>query len=249
MVYIVLGMHKSGTTLVARLLQEAGIQMVDYPGGGRYQDDKYEREATKAINKALLADENQFSLDVTEPLIGPLDPALLARARQQARELSDLPGDWGFKDPRTCLTLPFWDEALAGSRAVFVHRHPMEVMANYLRSRKRYKRGQRLRLAVAALNAWHVYNRSVLRHLERSIHPDRRILVDYTRLMQRPAEEIARLEHFLGRALDAGALVPNRFRSTRELRALYAAACTALALRAKPTWFIHRKLVRMAGGD
>ena len=56
MIYVVLGMHKSGTTLVAKMLHASGINMgesidesADYSAGNHY-----ERQSTAELNHVLL---------------------------------------------------------------------------------------------------------------------------------------------------------------------------------------------------
>jgi hypothetical protein len=73
---------------------------------------------------------------------------------------------FGFKDPRTLLTLPFWEEAIS---PVFIatFRHPLNVSCSLLR---------RSGMAISAgLSLWHEYNRRLL-----TIVQDRGIpLVDF----------------------------------------------------------------------
>lgn len=49
-------------------------------------------------------------------------------ARQRDRLIASLTcprgTPWGFKDPRTLLTLPFWEQGLADQRLVGTFRHP-----------------------------------------------------------------------------------------------------------------------------
>ena len=40
---------------------------------------------------------------------------------------------WGFKDPRTCLTLPFWRPLIGPAAFVICHRHPLEIADSLLR--------------------------------------------------------------------------------------------------------------------
>ena len=42
-------------------------------------------------------------------------------------------GLWGWKDPRTCLFLPFWLDRLPDALIVGVFRHPLEVYESHLR--------------------------------------------------------------------------------------------------------------------
>ena len=62
---------------------------------------------------------------------------------------------WGFKDPRTLLTLPFWREALGDARLVGTFRHPARV------ARSLVSRDPSMPFD-AALDLWLAYNRRLL---------------------------------------------------------------------------------------
>ena len=58
MIYVVLGMHKSGTTLISETLHESGINMGEFSdiqqGIGYDEGHKYERRETQQINRQIL---------------------------------------------------------------------------------------------------------------------------------------------------------------------------------------------------
>lgn len=62
---------------------------------------------------------------------------------------------WGFKDPRTTITLPFWQEALPGMRLVATFRHPNRVASSLVK-----RRG--LQPASPPMELWADYNRKLL---------------------------------------------------------------------------------------
>lgn len=73
MIYVVLGMHKSGTTLVARTLHESGIHMGVFDESLDYQQgNKYEHREFQEINRRILA-----------PFLVPDLAELRARQRRQ----------------------------------------------------------------------------------------------------------------------------------------------------------------------
>ena len=52
MIYIILGMHKSGTTLISQILHKSGINMGNFNEDVSYdQGNKYERPASQKINR------------------------------------------------------------------------------------------------------------------------------------------------------------------------------------------------------
>ena len=147
MIVVVLGMHKSGTTLVAEILHRGGIAMVDRVPEASDYDERFffERDEAVAINKALLG-RDAYSLDTVRLRPRADDPALRRRIADLVADLDARHGDWGFKDPRTCLTWPVWRELLPPHRLVCVYRHPLAVEGHYrIRNRQ---------TSFRALRAW-----------------------------------------------------------------------------------------------
>ncbi len=135
MVYLVLGMHKSGTTLVAEILHKSQISMVDEVQSNlSYEGDKFERKTTNEINKELLKASHSLtwadqSLQCTDEQAG--------RIRQMIAVCENKYTAWGFKDPRTCLTYHIWKQILPDHKILIVYRNPYQVMAHYFNSTRR----------------------------------------------------------------------------------------------------------------
>jgi hypothetical protein len=93
---------------------------------------------------------------------------------------------WGWKDPRTCLTLPFWAPLLPETRCVICLRNPLDV-ARSLEKRDglSLERGVRL---------WVDYLGSALLHSAGLP----RLFVSFDDLVERPASELARIAAFVG---------------------------------------------------
>ena len=110
---------------------------------------------------------------------------------------------WVVKDPRLCLTLPFWRPLLETPICVLVYRHPLEV-ARSLADRD----GLPVEVGVAL---WERYNLEALDNT----HSLPRVLVSYARLMQEPVDTLRLLRSQLETA-GAGEL---RMPASREIRA------------------------------
>ncbi|MFM7185965.1 MAG: sulfotransferase [Planctomycetota bacterium] len=199
MIYVVLGMHKSGTTLVSEMLHHSGIDMLEADGaaGGYDEGNTWERESTKAVNHGILGSAGAHSLRTTRRGYRPPDPECLGRMREVVAELSARHGDWGFKDPRTCLTYDLWAGELPEHRLVVVYRRPEECFAHY-RSAARGNVSRSLDVLVRCLPAWCEHNAAIIAAVERAAAPA--IVVHYSRLMDGDAE-FRRLERFVGRPL------------------------------------------------
>lgn len=193
---VVLGMHKSGTTLVSEILHHSGIRMVENDSVESYDHgNHFEREDTNQFNKRLLGCGEASSIRVVDRLaLSSVTPDMRIAAQRLVEAAGAREPAWGFKDPRTCLTYGFWKEILPDHRLVCIFRDVREVHAHYLK-RRRYSPVRGLHV----LRAWEAYNRCMLDAYD-AASPDRRILVDYARLMQDDAE-LARLGAFLARDL------------------------------------------------
>lgn len=157
-ILIVAGMHRSGTSLLARLLREAGISMgarlmpahKDNPQGYFENLDFVELHG-KILSYHRTPPEG-WTLEANLPVPDHLrQEALAAVARNEQAQ------PWGWKDPRTTLFLDFWASELPEARFVFVHRPPWEVIDSL------YRRGDGIFQMdpSLALHVWEHYNRLV----------------------------------------------------------------------------------------
>lgn len=197
MVHIVLGMHKSGTTLVTQMLHQSGIAMVEAADAtvGYDAGNQWEREATKQVNHSLLGSAGLYSLRARRR--GPLrvTDETAAGMRSIVAECSARHADWGFKDPRTCLTYDAWARELPPHRLIVVYRRPEEAWTHYWNSTRG---SRRLTVLREFLPRWCEYNAAILRTLETTSLPS--IVLHYSRLMD-DEREFDRLQAFLGRDL------------------------------------------------
>lgn len=147
---IVIGMHRSGTGIVARTMEDAGLFV-----GKRLQRD-HEPLFFVALNKwllrichgawdeakvihHLLADEEQCNLTteyLTRLIRSPRCAEFLGIRRfARYRALCDVKEPWGWKDPRNTFTLPLWKILFPRATVVHVYRHGVDV-AQSLRKRQ-----------------------------------------------------------------------------------------------------------------
>lgn len=195
MIYIVLGMHKSGTTLVAQTLHHSGIQMGDsFDKSAGYRDNKYEWREPFLINLDLLGvdEQNYFSLDNYEPFESIAPTAIQERMRSLISLRESTSTDWGFKEPLTCLTYGPWSRNLPPHKLIGVYRSPSQVL-------KHYNAGlTHPHLGFRALRAWSNYNHAMLNALRS--RQEHSILLRYEELMS-GSREFKRLEAFAERTL------------------------------------------------
>lgn len=115
---LVLGMHRSGTSLLAQVLDRAGVFLGDdlMPADPHNPDGYFEDLEIVTVHDRLLAalDRPWGSVKTALPLPdGWLEHPAAAEARTELtalvrRRLAAGHALWGFKDPRTCRLLPLW---------------------------------------------------------------------------------------------------------------------------------------------
>jgi hypothetical protein len=128
--YIVIGMHRSGTSLVAQVLHQAGIFM------GVLKDHNHEAMHFLSCNQHSLWADGHNWLDPAVPQqthwTTPSAKTLyiehfkLNTRIQRIRYLS-LPKDWGWKDPRNTFTLPMWLRLFPKAKVIYVKRNTTDI--------------------------------------------------------------------------------------------------------------------------
>ena len=134
---LVLGMHRSGTSALARLLNLMGAYFgPEGIGIGANEENPkgfWERRDVRELNDLLLhgagCDWDRvagFDADRVPP---PVVAEFEARAARLVLAM-DAQRPWFLKEPRLCLLLPFWRKFLEAPVAVHIVRHPLEVAAS-----------------------------------------------------------------------------------------------------------------------
>jgi hypothetical protein len=155
---ILLGMHRSGTSLIARLLDDLGLFQ-----GAELQDD-HESVYFMDVNDLLLKRvgaawdnpapvsgflENADALRLTAACVrADLESKRLAgylglKRYVKYKSLRKLDSPWGWKDPRTVFTLPLWLRLFPEARLVYIVRNGVDV-ASSLRVREQRELARRV---------------------------------------------------------------------------------------------------------
>ena len=150
---LVLGMHRSGTSCLAGCLQAAGLVSGEVNTRARHNArGNREHMAVMQLNDEVLAANGGSWRSPPDSVAWT--PAQIRSARSVAASIA-AEGIWGFKDPRTLLTIGGWLEALGEVRLCASFRHPRAV-ARSLNSRD-------ATLGEAeGLRLWHSYNSRLL---------------------------------------------------------------------------------------
>ncbi|MEM8987274.1 MAG: hypothetical protein AAGC95_11175 [Pseudomonadota bacterium] len=139
--FIILGMHRSGTSALTRMMQAAGARLSPDLYEGKEGNNPlgfYESREAVDINDTLFADIHTTWFDTAAlPLDWLSSPEAKTAQDRVESLLSDHFADaplFAAKDPRLCRTLPVWKEALSAfaGRIVYVlmARDPSEIAAS-----------------------------------------------------------------------------------------------------------------------
>jgi len=185
---VVLGMHRSGTSMVTRLLNLLGASL----GPQEYivaPDAKnpagyWERADVFGINEELLgaAGKSWDRPDGFDPASVPAEAMRLFEARARAIVANINPFEtWVIKDPRLCILFPLWRPMLERPLCIVAHRNPIDVAHSLLaRDGIPLDRG---------LELWELYTRSAL--AATSEVP--RLIVSYDAILADPATVTRRM--------------------------------------------------------
>jgi Sulfotransferase family len=146
---IFIGMHRSGTSMLGRLLEELGMFF------GALKDENNEALFFQDLNEWLLSQcggrwdnpapfnkyfwRNDAAVKLTELYIRNLlaSPRFVQflGARFALRGIGGLGTPWGWKDPRNTFTLPIWLRIFPNAKVVSIERNGVDV-AQSLRARE-----------------------------------------------------------------------------------------------------------------
>jgi len=187
----VLGMHRSGTSAIARGLTTLGVGLGNNllgPSAGDNDKGFWEDADITAFNDAVLAKLGS-SYDALAPLDAENAKAALRTERVRAeallaRKLS-ANATFAFKDPRTSVLLPFWRQVFSNlsldDKYVIALRNPLEVAASLQRR-----------------NGFHPARSLLLwtKHTLRALIDTRdrpRVVISYAAMLENPREQLARM--------------------------------------------------------
>lgn len=208
---ILTGMHRSATSLVASLLQRAGVQLgaqllepnLQNPRGFFEDVELYNfhESVLHSRGKSILVDRT-WAFTPTAEENAEAD-ALIATRAQSAL--------WGWKDPRTSLLLEFWHSKLPDAHFLFVYRHPFDVLLSLMRRGEWYMSG-----LLEGLEAWYTYNCALAEfHAQ---YPQQTLLCNCYAIVDHIQELEARVQERFGLDLNLDAAARDAQYQPDELR-------------------------------
>jgi hypothetical protein len=205
---IVLGAHRSGTSMVTRLINMMGAYfgMGDTSIGANAENPKgfWERGDVINVNDAILRhygcqwdklDNWQFFDTPAKKDLSALEPQM--QAMQNILLEMDANRPWVMKDPRMCLTYPFWQTKLELPVIVCVYRNPQEV-ARSLKTRNDIS-------LTHGMAFWEYYAVGVVNAMRNT--PT--IFVSHDALLAHPFETVQKLYEDLSKHIERGLNMPS----------------------------------------
>lgn len=224
---ILLGMHRSGTSLTTRLLVDIGIHMGSWlsrdaeavhfqrlnrrifsavsvkwgevdPLVQAVRSEEFVEQQAEAVQKALVRKWRFYDRD---PVIVNFFGRQLWQEVCQDNSLA-----WGWKDPRTAITLPIWIRVFPHARWLHVLRNGIDVTISV--HRRSLKQQRKLRNRVIPIDysprtldfaygfrLWETYVASILEHKD-LIPADQYLEMRYEDLLAAPERELRRVADF-----------------------------------------------------
>jgi len=188
MTICIAGMHRSGTSMITRLLNLCGL----------YLGPKTELSPAALDNEAGFWENSRFvrlNEDVLAQLGGAWDlPPAVTEGWELRDQMIPLRNDaaglirrfspyeiWGWKDPRNSITLPFWKRLIPDLKLLVCLRNPLEV-AQSLHQRSYASQA-------FSLNLWLTYNQRLLS----STKPAERVVTHYNAYFYNAQAELLRV--------------------------------------------------------
>jgi hypothetical protein len=201
-IVVVLGMHRSGTSLCSHILSALGVDMADRaPGRGlespgednakghweRWEIVEFHDRILKMFDQEFYSPLHDFAL----PVAWWADPQVAQVRRELAGFLEGRMGSgmFGFKDPRTIRLMPMWhqvfNELKLVPKIIYCVRNPAQV-ARSLRAR------DRIPLDIGEYR-WLCYNLEFFRYTKSLEF----CTIEYETWFNEPEQNLARLTNFL----------------------------------------------------
>ncbi|MGI9232381.1 MAG: sulfotransferase [Woeseiaceae bacterium] len=235
---IVIGMHRSGTSLLARQFEDLGVFM------GKWQGKNTNEAMFFRHRNQLLLSLAHASWDNPDAFLRALENSDWRRAfaRVAAGDLGSIrtfnflppkelarftPSQhqfWGFKDPRSSLTLPVWCDIFPNAKIINIVRDGNAVASSlFERSMKQLRDGSGMSLVsldpAMGIKLWAEYVLTAHSYCA-SLPQDRYLEIRYENLVQKPEAVLLNIADFIGLNADSDQLQKAASRVNRPQRSV-----------------------------
>ena len=204
-VLIIVGMHRSGTSLTASILQKAGLNigksLIGKAKGNEF--GHFENLEFVKFHELTLAKNNFNTAGYILDDIDVNDSETIILAQDLIKNNED--SQWGWKDPRTVLFLPLWERLLPDANYLFIYRSPWEVVDSLFRRGLDHDELFNEKPSMA-LSIWNSYNQKIKAHYKN--HKNKSIIFNINDIINKPQKL---QESLLGLGFDLNIEVSNNF--------------------------------------
>jgi|GEM_PF-6365731 len=195
---VVLGMHRSGTSMLGSILHNMGVKMGSSKDVEKNEFDNilgFFENYEVAIHNDELLDLMGGAWDKSpQKDLAELDKDKLNELKRQAKDILDKlykQGNVvGIKEPRMSILLDYWEEFLQNPQYIFIFRNPLDV-AKSLEKRNGFEIDK-------GLSLWTEYNERTLKFLKDKEY----LMLRYEDLLSDPATFTAEIFKFLQMEFD-----------------------------------------------
>jgi len=191
-VLVVVGMHRSGTSLLTQWLYKCGLNVGDQlvgPSTGN-EDGHFEDTDFFELHRQTLREQELPDNGFIHHALDKLTNSQKIKLERLIDKKNSLQHQWGWKDPRTCLFLPFYRQLIPHAKYIVIWRsynvvvsslinriynldvHEVEVKKGLFKSYRNKLRRKHFRESLCAehtedfLKIWIAYNEAILNHLK-----------------------------------------------------------------------------------
>ena len=195
---IVLGMHRSGTSVVSGLLDKMGLTTGEPLLESNENNLKgfFERVDLVLMNKILLThqrvyESNSYRFSTTKCVDfvkKNIDTSTFLMGRRLLSFVNNAQNyPWLIKEPRLCISIKCWLPFIHKIPSfLFIYRHPLDVALSMNKRSNEYSISRSLRM-------WYVYNRFAIQQSNKFCH----VIVSHSLLFANPYLELERIHKVL----------------------------------------------------
>jgi hypothetical protein len=177
---IIIGMHRSGTSMLTRFIEESGVFMGNPKNMGQNEEAFFFQKINEWIlfqkgvtwdNVSNLSIRSEFTdSNITRVITERLNSIhtfkfLGIQKFTKNKNLYNADFPWGWKDPKNTLTLDIWHRIFPNAKIIHIHRNPIDVANSlFIREQKienSFKQTYKLKRKELSLLKRPCYNQSV----------------------------------------------------------------------------------------
>jgi len=162
-IYVILGMHRSGTTFLAKALHDQGVDMGISKETAKDIKCFFESKTVGRVNNEIIHEAGGYwDNPPSDRAMAKSAKGLSAKVKKLMKPTSKF---WGFKDPRSVLTFQELNKFFKKEDDVYLYccfRKPKKVVASVMRRNRTFKKKETRELV-------NLYNRKIIKHIEKFV--------------------------------------------------------------------------------